>query len=219
MKKRVLHIFAVAIMCVGVLFVSCGSDDSKKLTPQEQLNSALTKAVIGNMETFAEGLSQTKNAFDVKNFGNNIVLSVSIGDSLRPMVKALLDDEDLDVNTDWFNSVQVSLKTVLNDNAMQFKVKAGLNNTDIISVNLMEDSKNAMAYFSIPELTTTNFSIKETDISYTAKELINQYLREVEFLSSIPDKSVFTGLSKELLNAVLAPLNNVSRSKATVNAG
>ena len=219
MKKTLLKIAVAAIIASGFLFVSCGSDDAKKLTPEEQLKTSLTKAVVGDMKTFVAGISENQKSFDLTNFGYDTELSVTIGEAFRPIINSLLGDNYINLNTDWFKSVQVSLKTVLTDKAMRVKVKAGLNNTDIISVDLAEDTQNSVAYLSIPELTKTSFSLKESQLGYSAKEMMNMYLDEVKFLSTVPEESVFTGFANELLDSFISPLNNVSRSKETVQAG
>ena len=217
--KKLIGLAAVLSACL-VLFVSCGGkDDSKKLSPEEQFKKSVSKAFVDNSKLVAHGLSQIKDTMEFSNFGDEFVISAEVGEPLQTLVNALLSENYLEYNTQWLSSVQVTAKAGLTDNEVQVSVKAGLNNTDIVSVNVYEDSKNSTVYFSVPELIKNNFKISEQDFGVSVREIMNQYLDQVSFYKNLPEETVFTGFIEEMVNAFVAPVNQVSRSTEELKAG
>lgn len=217
--KKLIGLAAVLSACL-VLFVSCGGkDDAKKLSPEEQLKKSVSKAFVDNSKLIAHGLSQIKDTMELSNFGDEFVISAEVGEPLQTLVNALLSESDLDYSTQWLNSVQVTAKTGLTDNEVQVSVKAGLNNTDILSVNVYEDSKNSTVYFSVPELIKNNFKIAEEDFGLSVREIMNQYLDQVSFYKNLPEETIFTGFIEEMVNAFVSPITQVSRSTEELKAG
>ena len=217
MKKLVTFFATLAI--AAVFFVSCGGDDAKKLTPEEQFKTALSKYFVDNSKLFADGLSQIKNTVNLSNYGEDLVIGVEVGDAAQTLINAALSESDLNLDTKWLKNVQVGVTAGLTDNAMQFNVKAGLNKTDIVSVNVYEDSTNKTIYFSIPELIKNNFKISEDEFGVSVRQLMNDYLAQVSFMSSVPEQAVFTGFIEELVNALVTSVGTVERTSEEIKAG
>ena len=213
--------FAAAILSACLMvFVSCGGgDDAKKLSAEEQFKVAVSKALVDNAKLIAHGLTETKNTVQLSNYGQDLVLSLEVGEPLQSIVNSILTSNYLEYSTQWLKSVQVSASTGLTDNAMKVSVKAGLNNTDILSVNIFEDSKNSTIYFSIPELIKTNFKLSEQDFGFSVRQLMNDYLAQVSFYGNAPEEAVFTGFIEEIVNAIASSVNQVSRSTEELKAG
>ncbi len=218
-KGKTFVSIVMACSMLLILFMSCGGDDSKKLEPEAQFQKAVTKTFVDNSKLVAHGLTQGADTINLSNFCEEIVIGVEIGEPFQKLANLILSSNYLNLNTQCFQNVQVSVKAGLTENAIQFNVIPGVNNTDIFSVNVYEDSANSMVYFSIPELIKRNFKISEKDYDFSAKELMNDYLSQVSFMSSVPEEAVFTGLIEEIVKAFVAPVDEVSRTVETVKGG
>ena len=216
--KKLLSFAAVLAVC-SMIFLSCGSDDSKKLEPKDQFQKAVTKTFVDNAKLVSHGLSQEGDTINLSNFGEELVIGIELGDPFQKLANAILSDNYLELNTQWLQSVQVAVKAGLTDKAVQFNVIPGLNKTDIFSVNVYEDSTNSMVYFSIPELIKNNFKISEKDFGISAREIMDTYLTQVSFMGSVPEETVFNGFIEEVVKAFVSPIDEVSRATETIKGG
>ena len=216
--KKILSITAV-LSVLAMILVSCGNDDSKKLSPEEQLKKTMTKTFVDNSKLVSSGLTQYKNSVELNSYGEDLTVSFELGEPMKALANAIIAENFTDVDTQWLKNVQVSLKTALTDNAMQVSAKVGINNTDIVSANVFENSSDSTVYLSIPELIKNNFKVSEKDFGFSAKEMLNNYLNQVSFMKNIPEEAIFTGFIEEFVNTFVSSLGTVSKSTEELKAG
>lgn len=217
--KKIINVISALILST-LLLVSCGEkDDEKKLTPQQQFTTTIQKSISGNAKTVTNGLLTAYKEIDLTNYGDELAISFKLGDSFAALLHSYLEENLGNISTSWCKSAQVGLKTQIVGNSIKLDVTAGVNDTNIISANIVEDTNSSTVYISIPELIKKTFKVSGNDFGISFSNYYTQYFAYLSFLSTIPDEAVFTTCIDEILSAITTPVTNIERSKEIISAG
>ncbi|WP_191014571.1 hypothetical protein [Treponema zioleckii] len=211
MKKLVSTL--TAVLSAAVLFVSCG----KQQTPDEQFKSAIRNRIMGTTEKLVGGVSDSCSGVDFSNFGSNGKVKLSLDEGTAALIQGLIATQLPNIDVSWFKSINLDVNAILNDGKLKESLGFGLNDTNIVTFDLLFELENGNFYFRVPELLKNYFKVNGSTLGM--QDAMKIYLAEIQLFKSAPSKKVFTGFVDEVLTAVLAGVNGVERTEETLTAG
>ncbi len=215
----VCGIIVVALGATGITLAATGrlSNYVNKTmsSPEDYLKQVAEKNIDNSLNSFNESYSNVLESMNTSNLNGNCKIEVSVGDSLKPLLKLLspelskLENAALEVNT------------LIDGNLQNMEMKASINNKSIATLKASLDFENQEAYMQIPEL-----SKDYLDMSDAMKEMEDElgsfsteYTKTLSKIYSVmPDADTMTNILSTYTNIVYDNIDDVEETTETIEA-
>lgn len=205
-QAGVALLFATAIS----LFTSCG----EKHTPESLFRDSIKHEVkeLSNSD-FGKMYSQVLNT-KFEEVAADASFKIELGSGIKPLFRTFSSFTGIDFS--FLKDATFDYNAVLKKTLMNMGIKLKINDTDIISGNILLDENSNSLFFKIPELLDKEFFMQGddiTDISTAIKTSMNQ---SYKIIGMLPSKETVDGLVNEILDSLLSEIKDVQESDITV---
>lgn len=159
------------------------------------------------------------------NGGYSMDMTVTLGDSILDNLSAVLEQEDLDFDVSWFESIGIVMDVLYNENLVQMGMSAQLNGTGILSLEAIVDIMASAAYIRLPEL-NSEYMGGTMDTGIDPEELQAQYdqmqamLEEYgDIVNALPTEKELNTLLNRYLDAAKGAMTAPATGNETLSYG
>lgn len=226
-KKRAIGKIA-AVVC-GILVVALGATgitlaatgrlsnyvNKTMSSPEDYLKQVAEKNRDNSLNSFNESYAQVLDSMDTSNLNGNCKIEISVGDSLKPLLKLLSP------NLSKLEKAAFEVNTSIDGNLQNMEMEASINDKCISTIKSSIDLENQEAYMQIPQL-----SKDYLDLSDAMKEMENElgsfsteYTETLSKIYSImPDADTMTNILSTYTNIVYDNIKDVEETTETIEA-
>lgn len=156
------------------------------------------------------GRLKSENSYNAENTGK---IKVVLGDGLKDLIKTEADTQTA-AAVDWIDNMSVDYSVAFDDTKLGCDLGMGINDTDIVSADMILDMKNGVLYMTIPEFSEQSVKIDlGSQLSSEEIEMLH------EFLELIPDEKVLERIVDKYIECVFEELKADSKKSDKLTAG
>lgn len=217
---------AVALNWDWVTGLFAPKEEPETIVPPEVRLQEVEMSSIENqadkLASIYEKLLATDFQTSVTSQNGSVSVNLKLGDTTLEMLEPYLPEELGDIS--WLSDVTISIDSVVEEDGMRGVITAGLGKTSILTADVVYDYESSMAYITIPQLSDTPLQVEmdpELMIVYQYALQDSAATQEAAeaILGCLPDKETFRKLVVDYAEVVLAELDKVTESEATLSIG
>ncbi|MDD5929997.1 MAG: hypothetical protein PUC37_09385 [Spirochaetales bacterium] len=201
---------AVLIAAVLTLFSSCG----EKHTPESLFKDTIKHEVkeFSNSD-FAKAYSQILNQKNT-NVSGDVSLKFELGSGLKPLLRTYSNFIGIDLT--FLKDINLDYSINLKDTLMNMGINLKVNDTKIVSGDIILDEASNSLFFKIPELINKDFFMQGDGVTDFSDAFRTSMNKSYELIGMLPSKETIDGLIDEILEALLSEIKDVQESDITV---
>ena len=167
-----------------------GGDGDGKLESEDVVSGvtgvygSLLEAIGGKNEMMTSG-------------GVSMDMTVTLGDSLLDQLSAMMEQEGMDADISWFESIGIFMDVLYDETLVQTNMGAQLNGTSIVTVEAIMDIMSSSVYLRIPEL-NNQYVGGTMDTGVDMEDMMQQYDQMMAMMEEYGDIVNVLPTEKEL---------------------
>lgn len=206
-KKKIIIIVAAIVAVLAVVFVFLFPTIRRMVMPANQyLQMVESESAKNASNSIGNLVGNFKANGGKQSTEGNISLKLDSKGS-----QIIKDNTNADLS--WLSDANINFSTNRNDNLIQLKGNLQLNNSDLLSQNIVFDYANGVYYITIPELSdkTLKFDLNQAlpSASTDYSSSMNSFK---EIYNVIPDENVTKNIINRYTAAVIKQINNVQKT-------
>lgn len=219
LPKALIAVAAVVVILGGgfLLFKDAIMNKLMDFMPAEtQLQSAYKNMAQNLGETTGEIVTEVTEVADTSEGTVTGILSISLGDSVKSMLQSASSVDLGDIST-----VYASYQVAYSDSQFQYDLAVGLEETSLLSANMVMDMEEGLISISVPELSDTAIEMSfDADMGIDMEEF-NMQMQQSEYYMSmledvLPDAELIEEMVPRYVEAVIKAIDDVEREKTTL---
>lgn len=224
---RLLCCLMALVMVMGIVLCGCSEKDAGKKQDGIVLGDGdgkmephdVVDSVTSIYGTLLNGISG-----DLKlDGGYTMELGVTIGDAIMNQLESALASQGVDFDIAWLNKLSMNMDMFWNENNMQYGITANINDTAIVSLDVIADMMNSMVYVGAPELNKQYLGF-ELDMEQIVGGLslvgmMGTLEGYADVVDALPSEQTLNSLLKRYLDIMLGVLGDPIRDSETLSYG
>lgn len=213
-KMLSVAVKAAAVALAASVFVSCGEK-----SPDELFRASAKNAFITPVKNAVSSSCASLKGLKFDDVSSESEMKIELGSAGKSLLSLLEVEDELGFSLDWISSLNMKFGGNISKDSVGYNFKAGLNDVDVFSVDLIVDRKNPKLYFTVPELISKYISIEGDGVENYVQQLDFVYDQFAKILSAFAKDDELNGLLDELADSILNPVTGVVKSDRKLTAG
>ena len=220
----------VAVVALALVMIFCWANVASFFnrtfsSPEKYLVKVESKAIAESADSICEIYGEGRQAYtsDFATSGD-AQLRLTLGKQILSLAESYLASEGMDSDLSWLSDIVVNMEMVMEEDGAQVTAGIGLDDTEVLSADVVLDGKTNTGYVGLPDMSDTyvRFDLEETagmDYSEIWQEMQSSQQTSALIMRCLPEEEALEEMINTYAALILAEIDEVEKSSETISVG